>query len=102
MALPRRWLRFLGFGEEVEEVAIGVAEVDGARGPGLGGGRLDPGLNEWLQPGIFVVHIGNAEFENDTAAAGGFGDVGDVLLLGGIRKNGERADGAAKFDVVLS
>src|SRR5262249_9191715 len=73
----------LGFdaSEEIDEVAVRVAEIDRASAPGLGRGRFYPRLNDRLQPPIFLIHIGDVEFQNRTFVFSGLRRARNVLFL---------------------
>jgi len=93
-------LRKSGFdaGEEVDDVAVWVAEIDGAGAPRLGCGRFYPGLDDGLQPQVFLIDIGDLEFEDRAAVSCGLRRSGDVFFLGLGVEDGEGAGGGGEFD----
>jgi hypothetical protein len=56
--------------EEIDEIAVGVAEEQGAVAPGHGRRRLDEVADDGLQPGIFRIDVGDAEFDDGAVIVG--------------------------------
>src|ERR1039458_8919347 len=50
--------------EEVDEVAVGVAEQDGAVAPGHRGGLLNPVVDQRREPLVFAVDVLDAELDD--------------------------------------
>ena len=61
---------------EIDQITIGIAEVDGTGAPRLRGGRFDPISYDLLEPGILLIDITHFKLQNRTLVFSGSADRG--------------------------